>query len=151
MRILLKYSDDTLRVVVYEPYLLFFRELMGLCDYSDLISDGRVEWIVEDVPRVFEEYLYRFADFRDLNKLYYQPYPNYRNLFSKEQQDTRWSVQLFHNSVQATQDVLMRYGKQYFTNTIRNMADLVARNLCWISMKKCRKRCRSSWWRRARR
>ncbi len=125
LRILLKYSDDTLRVVVYEPYLLFFRELMGLCDYSDLISDGRVEWIVEDVPRVFEEYLYRFADFRDLNKLYYQPYPNYRNLFSKEQQDTRWGVQLFHNSVQATQDVLMRYGKQYFTNTIRNMADLV--------------------------
>lgn len=125
LRILLEYSDDTLRVIVYEPYLLFFKELIGLCDYTDLIADQRVEWIVEDVPHVFEEFLYRFADFRDLNKLYYQPYPNYRNLFPKEQQDTRWNVQLFHNSVQATQDVLMRYGKQYFTNTIRNMADLV--------------------------
>lgn len=125
LRILLEYSDDTLRVIVYEPYLLFFKELIGLCDYADLIADQRVEWIVEDVPHVFEEFIYRFADFRDLNKLYYQPYPNYRNLFSKEQHDTRWSVQLFHNSVQATQDVLMRYGKQYFKNTIRNMADLV--------------------------
>lgn len=125
LRILLEYSDDTLRVIIYEPYLLFFKELIGLCDYTDLIADQRVEWIVEDVPHVFEEFIYRFADFRDLNKLYYQPYPNYRNLFSKEQHDTRWSVQLFHNSVQATQDVLMRYGKQYFKNTIRNMADLV--------------------------
>lgn len=125
LRILLKYSDDTLRVIVYEPYLLFFKELIGLCDYSDLISDKRVEWIVEDLPHVFEEFIYRFADFRDLNKLYYQSYPNYRNLFPKEQQDTRWSVQLFHNSVQATQDVLMRYGKRYFVNTVRNMADLV--------------------------
>ncbi len=125
LRILLEHSDDTLRVIVYEPYLLFFKELIGLCDYTDLFADQRVEWIVEDVPHVFEEFIYRFADFRDLNKLYYQPYPNYRNLFFKEQHDTRWNVQLFHNSVQATQDVLMRYGKQYFTNTIRNMADLV--------------------------
>lgn len=125
LRILLKYSDDTLRVIVYEPYLLFFKELLGLCDYSDLFSDERVEWIVEDIPAVFKDFVYRFADFRDLNKLYYQPYPNYRNLFSKEQQDTRWTVQMFHNSVQATQDVLAKYGKQYFTNTIRNMADFV--------------------------
>lgn len=125
LRILLEYSDDTLQVLVYEPYLLFFKELLGLCDYSDLFLDERVKWIVEDIPEGFEEFIYHFADFRDLNKLYYQPYPNYRNLFPKEQQDVRWAVQLFHNSVQATQDVLMRYGKRYFTNTIRNMADLV--------------------------
>lgn len=125
LRILLQYSDDTLRVVVYEPYLLFFRELLGLCDYTDLFLDERVTWIVEEIPEVFDEFIYRFADFRDLNKLYYQPYPNYRNLFPKEQGDTRWKVQIFHNAVQATQDVLARYGKQYFTNTIRNMADFV--------------------------
>lgn len=125
LRILLKYSDDTLRVLVYEPYLLFFKELMSLCDYTDLISDQRVEWIVEDIPNAFEEFLYHFADYRDLDKLYYQPYPNYRNLFPKEQQDTRWRVQLFHNSVQATQDVLARYGKQYFVNAVRNMKDLI--------------------------
>lgn len=125
LRILLKYSDDTLRVLVFEPYLLFFKELLGLCDYSDLFLDERVEWIVEDIPNGIEEFVYRFADFRDLNKLYYQPYPNYRNLFQKEQQDTRWAVQMFHNSVQATQEVLAKYGKQYFTNTLRNMADFV--------------------------
>lgn len=125
LRILLEYSDDTLRVIVYEPYLLFFKELLGLCDYSDLFLDERIEWIVEDKPVAFKDFVYRFADFRDLNKLYYQPYPNYRNLFAKEQQDARWTVQMFHNSVQATQDVMAKYGKQYFTNTIRNMADLV--------------------------
>ncbi|MCM1103220.1 MAG: DUF115 domain-containing protein [Clostridium sp.] len=125
LRILLKYSDDTLRVVVYEPYLLFFRELISLCDYADLILDERVEWIIEDMPVVFKDFVYGFADFRDLNKLYYQPYPNYRSLFSKEQQDARWTVQMFHNSVQATQDVLAKFGKQYFINTMRNMADLV--------------------------
>lgn len=125
LRILLEYSDDTLHVLVYEPYISFFKELLGLCDYSDLFLDERIEWIVEDKPVAFRDFVYRFADFRDLNKLYYQPYPNYRNLFSKEQQDARWTVQMFHNSVQATQDVMAKYGKRYFTNTIRNMADLV--------------------------
>lgn len=125
LRILLEHSDDTLRVLVYEPYLMFFRELLGLCDYSDLLLDERVEWIVEDIPSVFKDFIYGFADFRDINKLYYQPYPNYRNLFQKEQQDTRWNVQMFHNSVQATQDVLAKYGKQYFINALRNMADFI--------------------------
>lgn len=125
VRKLLEKSDDTIRVLVYEPYILFFKELLELCDYSDLFLDERVEWIVEDIPYIFKEHIYHFADFRDIEKLFYQPYPNYRNLFGQDQQDVRWEVQMFHNAVYATQDVMARYGTWYFLNLTRNMADFV--------------------------
>ncbi|MCM1538834.1 MAG: DUF115 domain-containing protein [bacterium] len=125
VRRILERCDETIRVLVYEPSILFFKELVGLCDYSDLFLDERVEWIVENIPYFFKEHLYHFADYRDLEKLFYQPYPNYRNLFTQEQQDTRFEVQMFHNAVWATQDVMARYGTWYFLNLTRNMADLV--------------------------
>ncbi|MBD5482559.1 MAG: motility associated factor glycosyltransferase family protein [Lachnospiraceae bacterium] len=114
-------QDDTLSVMVYEPSLTMFYDIINLCDISDVLSDPRLVLFVEGLPSDVKDYLYKYIDVRDLKRLHYQPYTNYKELFKQEQKDFVDTVQILYNSITATQSVLARYGKAYFDNSLRNI------------------------------
>lgn len=114
-------KDDTLSVMVYEPSLTMLYDIVTLCDISDVLSDSRLHLFVEDLPYAAKDFLYKYIDVRDLKRLHYQPYSNYKELFKQEQKEFIDAVQLLYNSVTATQDVLARYGKAYYENALKNV------------------------------
>ena len=113
--------DDTLSVLVYEPSLTMFYDIVSFCDLSDVLSDPRLVLFVEDIPGAVKDFLYKYIDVRDLKRLHYQLYSNYKELFKQEQKDFVDTVQILYNSITATQSVLARYGKAYFDNSLRNI------------------------------
>lgn len=125
VRKLLEESNDTIRVLVYEPSLDFFYDILSHTDVSDLLADPRVIWIVENIPYSASDYIYQFIDFRDLEKLGYLAFPNYRNLYPDLQRKFHNEVQVMYNAIWASQNVMSRYGSYYFDNTLRNLPDLL--------------------------
>ncbi len=118
-------KNDTLRVMAYEPSLTMFYDIISLCDISDLLKDPRLLLCVENIPFVAKERLYEFIDFRDLKRLHYQPYPNYRMLFKQEQKEFVDIAQVAYNAIYATQDVMARYGKAFYHNAMYNVSHFV--------------------------
>ncbi len=120
-RKVLSVKDDSLCVIIYEPSLSLFYDILCLCDVSDVLSDERLILSVEGIPYNQREYLYKCIDFRDLKRLVYRPYPNYKMLFRSGQKEFLDIAQVMYNAVTATQDVMARYGKAYYDNALHNI------------------------------
>lgn len=125
VRKVLERSDDSVRIYVYEPSMVFCHFLLSELDFSDILADQRVVVMAEQELLNVREYLTNYVDYRDLNQLYYQPFFNYRILFKKEQREFLDEIQLMYNSVSATQNVLGRYGEKYYTNLMWNCSEFI--------------------------
>lgn len=122
IREILKRSDSTARILVYEPSKRLFSFVLDNFDVSDLLSDERLTVIVEQYyDRSFEDELYRVVTYSDLENLVYQAYPNYEKLFSVKVKETDHVIQLMYSSIRATQNVLDRYGARYSANGLLNI------------------------------
>lgn len=120
---LLKKTDSTVKILVYEPSLSIFIKVCESFDISTLISSERVTLIISDLFETpFKEYIYQFVDFRDLEKLIYQSYPNYDKLMYEKVKECDNEIQLMYNTIRATQGVMARYGNEYYYNSIANSA-----------------------------
>lgn len=122
VRKVLESPENTVRILVYEPSLDLFIKVMEEFEIDEILTSKRVTLIVEDYfPVTIKEYLYKFVDYRDLEKLTYQPYPNYEKIMFEELKDMDSEIQLMYNTIRATQEVMARYGRMYFYNSLINI------------------------------
>lgn len=122
LREILKRSDDSAKILVYEPSAKLFSFVLKHFDVSEILADSRISVIVEDYyDRGFEDELYRVISFSDLERLVYQAYPNYDRIFPKETKTADGIIQVMYSSIRATQGVLGRYGRLYTANGLLNI------------------------------
>lgn len=121
VRKLFETGETTLKALVYEPGLTVFLETMQEFDLTDILSDKRLQLIVEGfAEEPINEYLYRFISYHDIKHSIYQAYPNYSNLMRDKVKEFDERIQLLLMGVRATRDVLGRYGKAQTRNSIVN-------------------------------
>lgn len=122
IRKLIASTSDDITLIVYEPRVCILQKVMEEFDISDLILCDRVVLLLGDaMDRAPHEYLYELLDYTDIDSFVYKAYLNYNRLFPEEFKQYMKALQTTCSSINATQDVIGRYGKIYYENTFANM------------------------------
>ncbi|MBR2401186.1 MAG: motility associated factor glycosyltransferase family protein [Lachnospiraceae bacterium] len=138
VRKLFETGETTLKALVYEPGLTVFLETMQEFDLTDILSDKRLQLIVEGfAEEPINEYLYRFISYHDIKHSIYQAYPNYSNLMRDKVKEFDERIQLLLMGVRATRDVLGRYGRKQTINSIVNTEYFVNGKSLYDFQSKC--------------
>lgn len=123
-RLLKELPEDGL-LCVYEPSIGDLAFLLQNFDYSDIFSDKRLVLLVEEcLTKKLNAYFMDYCTYVDIQVMMIQHYLNYNRLYTDNYYDYMNELQIAVRAVNSTQNVMDRYGRQYFVNSIENLSYL---------------------------
>ena len=85
LKALVKDTDETVNIVVYEPSITIFLTLLEEIDLSEEIAGRPIAFVVEGINETeFEPVLHRVLVLENLDSMKEEVHPNYRQLYPKE-------------------------------------------------------------------
>jgi hypothetical protein len=119
--LLKKLPEDSL-VLIYEPDLWFFDQIMGLFDISFILSDKRVVIFTSPMERLFKYYLLATQNYSGLNTGITSVSLGYDKLFRED------SVEIFYKDIDDSNETIIvnmnttsHFGKAIALNVIKNL------------------------------
>ena len=110
---------------IYEPTIANIGFLFRNFDYRDILTDKRLVLLVEECLNIklnacFIDYL----SYVDISVMIIQHYLNYNRLYADNYRYYMNELQIAVRAVMSTQNVVDRYGRNYFQNSVENLSYL---------------------------
>lgn len=125
IRELLKLLDNTNQVIIYEPDMDLFYEIMKNIDIRDIIKDKRVFIYVKGINEgKFVDKLLLRTNYSNLKYLKYIPLPNYDNLYIEEWKFIVKSIKDMSDSIMLSKNTEISFKGEMIGNMFRNYRDM---------------------------
>lgn len=118
---LLKHIDEEAFIIVVEPSIKIFAEVIEEFDIAYLLSNKQVLLIVEGFGEIrFRDALFEHLTYEDMSGMVIRSYINYQEMFTKQYLEFEQTIQFCVDQLNANEYLYERLGKHYFYNIISN-------------------------------